>query len=203
MLGLDDAELSALDGLWTTSDGEQINGPAVQGLEAPSRPEAPEETGGLEITPGPGIFPWRSADPEEIAGQWEALREFTEWVVRVYRFEDSQHRGCWWQHPEIVQEWVALRHLYDHSWDREDDGTGPNNWHYWLEAARTRLGNAWGRHAGCRQRHTPPEPKQIHATVITDDQWQELTGTPGAYERPDQWPWHGTFTQQADVKEQA
>lgn len=193
--GMSDEDLSAIDGIWTSLTGEIVEDGPVSELVMPEVPRA--EPVGLEAAKeaaeatGPDVFPWRTAGREPIRDQWVGLREFVEWVVRVYRFQSDEHMPCWWMHPEIVQEWVAMRHLYDLSWSTEDAGGGPNNWHYWLQVDRQHLRDAWGR-TGCKPAVGHKAPRvvetQEHATMISDEQWAELTGSTTPYEQPEQWP---------------
>lgn len=191
--GLSDTDMSAIDGIWTTIHGEEVEDGPVLNLEIPARPTG--EGVGLETAKeafdevsASDVFPWRSASRELIAGQWKELREFVEWAVRTYRFENSEHLGCWWRHNEIVLEWVALRHLYDLDWNADNSGDGPNNFHYWFEAGRRRLTGYWKK-TGCSQgEHETPRPIQTQPTRIDEAEWAELTGSTTPYEQPEQWP---------------
>lgn len=196
MQGLSEADMSALDGIWTTVSGEPIEEPALDRLDVPVRPglEEPrgvslaDAKGAVEDEDSAGVFPWRSGSVAEIQAQWPDLRAFVEWAVRVYRLGEAEHAACWWRHPEVVSEWVAIRHLYDLSWNRDDSGGGPSNFHYWLDVSRARLARYWTTNSRCRQGgHV--EPRALpEPTAIRDEEWLELTGGTEPYERPVQWP---------------
>lgn len=200
--GLSDEDLATLDGIWKTSSGDAVDETSVTSLAAPVRPEVPEPAAAAEAPDieaakarlmeddGAGVFPWRSASREQIAAQWTGLREFVDWTVVTYRFSmGSEHNPCWWRHPNIVMEWVSLRHLYDLSWSVEDAGSGPNNFHYWLQASRSRLTTAWKGMQNCSpSEHKEPRALGVAPTVIEDEEWARLTGTGEVYEAPEQWP---------------
>lgn len=211
--GLSAEDLATLDGIWKTSGGEAVQEEAVTTLAVPVRPEVPvpAEAAGQAESPdieaakallmqddGAGVFPWRSASREQIAGQWQGLREFVDWTVVTYRFSvGSEHKPCWWRHSNIVMEWVSLRHLYDLSWSEEDSGSGPNNFHYWLQASRGRLTTAWNGLSKCTQsEHQEPRGSESAPTRIEDEEWARLTGTDAVYKAPEQWP-----TRQEHVEE--
>jgi hypothetical protein len=200
--GLSDEDLATLDGIWKTSGGDVVDETSVTRLAAPVRPEvavpaAAAEAPDIEAAKallmeddGAGVFPWRSASREQIAAQWTGLREFVDWTVVTYRFSmGSEHNPCWWRHPGIVMEWVSLRHLYDLSWSVEDAGSGPNNFHYWLQASRSRFATAWKGMQNCGpNEHQEPRALAGAPTVIEDEEWARLTGTDEVYEAPEQWP---------------
>ncbi|GAB4097645.1 hypothetical protein GCM10028787_31200 [Brachybacterium horti] len=197
-------DMATLDGIWKTSSGDLVEDEAVNALAVPVRPEIPdvrpqaEEPGPdleaakamLAEEDGAGVFPWRTASREQIARQWQGLREFVDWMVVTYLFRiGSDHKPCWWRHPNIVQEWVSLRHLYDLSWSEEDSGSGPNNFHYWLQASRARLASAWSEYNECDSwTHAEPRAQGGVPTVIEDDEWEALTGGEQPYRPPEQWP---------------
>lgn len=209
--GLSDEDLATLDGIWKTSSGDVVDETSVTTLAAPVRPEVPAPSAAAEAPDieaakallmeddGAGVFPWRSANREQIAAHWTGLREFVDWTVVTYRFSTgSEHNPCWWRHPNIVMEWVSLRHLYDLSWSKDDAGSGPNNFHYWLQASRSRFVTAWKGLQGCDP-HQHKEPRALGApTVIEDEEWARLTGTGEVYEAPEQWP-----TRQEHVEDEA
>lgn len=201
--GLSAEDMATLDGIWKTSGGDPVTEGPVIGLEAPSRPEIPlaaeaaepEEVdieaakALLDEQDGAGVFPWRSASREQIAGQWQELREFVEWTVLAYRLNiGSEHNPCWWRHPEIILEWTGLRHLYDLSWSEDNSGDGPNNFHYWLQATRARLVAAWKKYQQCTPREHAEPRAMTTPTVINDAEWAELTGAKEPYKLPEQWP---------------
>lgn len=210
--GLSEEDLATLDGIWKTSGGEVVDEASVTALSAPERPEIPAPAAATEepdleaakaqlmADDAAGVFPWRSASREQIAAQWQGLREFVEWTVITYRFTiGSEHNPCWWRHPNIVMEWVSLRHLYDLSWSVEDAGSGPNNFHYWLQASRSRIATAWKGLQGCGPGdHKEPRALGAAPTAIEDEEWARLTGTGEVYEAPEQWP-----TRQEHVEEDA
>lgn len=210
--GLSDEDLATLDGIWKTSSGDVVDEASVTTLAAPVRPEVPAPAAAAEAPDieaakallmeddGAGVFPWRSASREQIAAQWTGLREFVDWTVVTYRFSmGSEHNPCWWRHSNIVMEWVSLRHLYDLSWSKDDAGSGPNNFHYWLQASRSRFTTAWKGLQNCGpNEHQEPRALAGAPTVIEDEEWARLTGTGEVYEAPEQWP-----TRQEHVEDEA
>lgn len=209
-------DLATLDGIWKTSSGDPVGNEAVTALAVPVRPEIPEaapeepEAPDLEAakalldeSDGAGVFPWRSASREQIAAQWQALREFVDWAVVAYRITGSEHNPCWWAHSNVVLEWTGLRHLYDLSWTEEDSGGGPNNFHYWLQATRSRLHGAWSSLRCSPTEHVEPRALGAAPTVIEDEEWARLTGASDEYKAPEQWPMRDEYQAEPGTADEA
>lgn len=204
--GMDEDDLAVIGeetGWSNAATGTPVSSPALDALQPPEPPSAAAPDGskkpGLAASmakakealdaEGPGVFAWRFADRERIAGQWGQLREFVDWIVDVYRLEsEAEHVPCWWRHPDLVQEWDALRHLHVLSYKEDNSGDGPNNFHYWLSAFRQRVRSSLAR-VNCTVQEGHQEP--YHGAVptrISDEEWADLTGSDAQYEAASSWP---------------
>lgn len=122
----------------------------------------------LDIQARPGEGPaaqhiatidWRNIAPEDEEPTFTALASFLTWAVPRWGFTADQFPfGCWWMHPDIVEEMTAwwtlwqayIRNPYAHPAD-------PMNFNERTHSLKARLGASYrGR---CRKQHeTSPHP---------------------------------------------
>ncbi|MCK6065756.1 MULTISPECIES: hypothetical protein [Microbacterium] len=134
------------------------------------RERTPEEIGALMAAQlsGPpiltrpteptGVPPvdWRSLSADEARAAWTALRRWVEWFTVRYGVPVSVVPSCWWKHGALVEELSALHVFHQASFDKNDSGYGPLEWHERLTHAQSRLQHAG---SGCTSGHYELKPR--------------------------------------------
>lgn len=91
--------------------------------------------------------PWWNLRMAGQARRRAVLEDLTDWLGWLHEhYPLAEHvPGCWWRHPEVVQELVSLRAAWAAAYD--DAGAGPQapaEWHdRWLPGALARVAS-WG-----------------------------------------------------------
>lgn len=126
-----------------------------------------------------GIFTvaqWFTEEKLVPQGQMKHIRPFVDWAVEVYAFSSAEIVPCWWRHPELASEWMALWHAYRVGFSQDDSGTGPCSFHLSLQNVRMRM-RAYIQGLTCTA-HEHREKSNVlrNITAISDEQWARLTG---------------------------
>lgn len=131
---------------------------------AERRPPRPD----LQSRPGEGsasehiaLVDWRNVAPEDEEPTLHALADFLAWAAPRWGFTSDQlPYGCWWLHPDVLEEMTAwwtlwqayIRNPYAHPAD-------PIAFNERTNALKARLGtNYRGR---CRKGHEPQSPPSV------------------------------------------
>lgn len=113
--------------------------PAAQPLESASHDEledlAQPPAGEIDVVN------WRTGDLEQIATQFEPLREFVDWLMEVFTLKWSVVPGCWWRHPALVQELYGLYCFHAAAYPATDQGAGPLGFLERFNLAKDRMKN--------------------------------------------------------------
>ncbi|MBX3193853.1 MAG: hypothetical protein KF727_01970 [Microbacteriaceae bacterium] len=150
-------------------DDEEAWGPVedlIAGLDLD--PRDPLGRGGSDAAAGSRAVRWRDLPSDQARGEWQALRDWVEWVTVRFNVPLSLIPNCWWKHPALVEELSALHVAWRTAYDPQDSGLGPVMWLERWSAARPRLREA---HTGsCSNGHKDPK-RRSWADVTDQGEW--------------------------------
>lgn len=129
---------------------EEIQDSIAQQLSGPPILTHPTEPAGV-----PPVD-WRHLSSDESRAAWTALRTWVEWFTVRYGVPISVVPACWWKHGALVEELSALHNFHQASFDKNDSGYGPLEWHERLAQAQPRLQRAG---SGCTSGHYELKPR--------------------------------------------
>ena len=109
---------------------------------------------------------WSALGPHGADTLWQRLASWVGWLRGRYPLAE-QLPGCWWRHPEIVEEITALHLAWRAAYsDPAASLTAPIDWHqHHLPAFLARI-RAWGVH--CTDTHRE-RPESLYAEAGVDD----------------------------------
>ncbi len=111
---------------------------------------------------------WQAQGGARAEALWAQLSSWVAWLRSRYPLA-KQVPGCWWRHPELVEELTALHLAWRAAYtDAQAPLTGPVDWHdRWLPGAVHRLTHTW--HACPDGEHRQRTPG-VYADQAVDDE---------------------------------
>ena len=141
---------------------------ARDAAEVPPRPAgAGEDPGGSKWGDGASTN-WRTMQDVQARDEWNALRDWVEWVTVRYNIPISMVPTCWWRHEALVEELSALHCAHRAAFDAADSGNGPLTWHERFVLAQSRLSRTYA--GGCRDGHRSLTPRSW-SNATDKDEW--------------------------------
>ena len=129
-------------------------------------PTQPHRPGEGEATQPEGPVNWHDMESDTYEPTWGALCDFLAWAVPRWGFTTEQfpHR-CWWQHPDIVEEFTAWWGLWQaHVRNPAASISAPMTFQEQTYQLKLRLEYTYrGR---CRKGH---EPDRVLTVAVPDD----------------------------------
>lgn len=113
--------------------------------------------------------PQRTLDAATAQTQWQALREWVEWLVTRYALDHKTVPPCWYLHGAVVDELTALWGAWQLAYWPLGSSGDPVNWMQIFANTRMRLGEWCGRR-GCRDGDHRPDRITVHAHDATWDE---------------------------------
>lgn len=135
-------------------------------------PNDPFHRTGAHAPSGPRAVRWRDLPDDRAPEEWEALREWVEWVTVRFDIPVSLIPNCWWQHPALVEELSALHVAWRTAYDEQDTGLGPVMWLERWHLAKARLRAAYP--GSCTDRHHPAK-RRTWKDITDQDEWNAWT----------------------------
>ncbi|WP_448233122.1 hypothetical protein [Microbacterium lacticum] len=105
-------------------------------------PEAVDPEGAFEmpvLDEPPHPINWNLLTATQAENAWLELNAWVNWLRRTYGLPASVIPPFWYRHTELLWELSALHLHWLCSYDPEQDGSAPINWHRDFEEARMRL----------------------------------------------------------------
>lgn len=103
--------------------------PPLTDAEIAALTDEAEANGEGIAEPGPTVINWRTLPPERVAGVWDELVEWVDWLIDRYSLTSAQIPDCWFQHGSLVEELSALHTFWLAAFDDAGSGGGPVMFH--------------------------------------------------------------------------
>ena len=100
-------------------------------------------------------------DDHELDAWWHDLKTWTTWAVHTFRLSRT-FPPCWPEHPQLVEELMALWLLWQQVWLPAEDAFAPAQFLHHLDAAISRCERVWKLPCDPKE-HKPPTPLDIGA----------------------------------------
>ncbi|MAB81709.1 MAG: hypothetical protein CMH35_03740 [Microbacterium sp.] len=136
----------------------------------PVSPPSPQPSGGATN--------WRTMQDQQARDEWQALRDWVEWVTTRYDISASLIPDCWWKHGALVEELSALHCAHRVAFNPTDSGNGPVTWHQHFANALPRLRSAYN--GGCNAGHSPRR-RRSWTDVTNEEEWESWTNQSHAH----------------------
>lgn len=125
-----------------------------------------------------GATNWRTMQDQQSRDEWQALREWVEWVTVRYDISVGLIPACWWKHGALVEELSALHCAHRAAFHSTDTGNGPITWHQHFANALPRLRNAYN--GGCTDGHSSRRQRSW-ARATDEEEWAAWTNQSHAH----------------------
>jgi hypothetical protein len=131
----------------------------------------------------PWSLRWADLDRDAAADVWAWLIDWVGWAVDRYQLAE-EIPACWYQHPPMIEELVALAAAWHTAYDDAAPADGPLLWHERFARARLRLRD-WDDYTRCRNgthtdRHVDLDWPSVWREAAVQVANTDLTGRPAA-----------------------